>query len=136
MVVFLFLALRPNSFLFFNDADIFLKYFNPNHNLRSSSLFSKCFSWFFYLGVHRGTGVFSWFYFSLLLWSMTRSRACLCLTKKHWKIAPVLQIWASSMKLRVRGFFFLFVLHINTDGKNKLFLLPHPHSEKDGFSRS
>ena len=37
----------------------YLKYFNSNHNLPSYSLFSKCFSWFFYLGVHRGTGVFS-----------------------------------------------------------------------------
>ena len=60
---------------FFNDSDIFLKYFNSNHNLPSYSLFSKCFSWLFYLGVHRGTGVFSWFYFSLLLSHVTRSRA-------------------------------------------------------------
>ena len=57
-------ALTPDSFFFFNDSDIFLKYFNSNQNLSSYSLFSKCFSWFFYLGVHRGTGVFSWFYFT------------------------------------------------------------------------
>ena len=40
-------ALRP---------DFFLIYFP------SWSLFSKCFSWFFCLGVHRGTGVFSWLF--------------------------------------------------------------------------
>ena len=57
----------------------FLKYFNSNHNLPSYSLFSKCFSWLFYLGVHRGSGVFSWFYFSLLLSHVTRSRARLAL---------------------------------------------------------
>ena len=43
----------------------FFKYCNSNHNLTSYSLFSRCFWWFFYLGVHRGTGVFSCF-FSLL----------------------------------------------------------------------
>ena len=36
-------------------------------------------------------------------------------------IAPVLQIQASSMKLRVHGFLFLVFLHIKTDGKNKPF---------------
>ena len=41
----------------------FLKYFNSNHNLPSYSLFSKCFLRFFYLGVHRGTSVFSWLFF-------------------------------------------------------------------------
>ena len=41
--------------------------------------------------------------------------------KKHSKFAPVLQIQASSMKLRVHGFLFLVFLHIKTDGKNKLF---------------
>ena len=44
--------------ILFNYSDIFLKYFNSNHNLPSYSLFSKCFWWFFYLGVHKGTGVF------------------------------------------------------------------------------
>ena len=58
----------------------FFKYFNSNHNLPNYSLFSKCFSWFFYLGVYRGTGVFSWlFFFSLLLSHVTRSRARLAL---------------------------------------------------------
>ena len=61
------------------------------------------------------------FFFSLFLSRVTRSRACLRLTEKRWKIAPVLQIQASSMKLRVHGFLFLVFLHIKTDGKNKLF---------------
>ena len=66
---------------FFNDCDIFKKYFNSNHNLPSYSLFSTCFSWFFYLGVQRGTGVFLWlfFYFLLLFSYVTRSRAFLAL---------------------------------------------------------
>ena len=87
-------ALTPISFVFFlNDADIFLKYLNSNHNLPSYSLFSKCFSWFFYLGVHRSTGAFLRFfflsfYFLLLLSRVTRSRARF--------------------------------LHIKTNGKNKL----------------
>ena len=112
---------------FFSDSDIFLKYLNSsaNHNLPSYSLFSKCFSWFSYLSVHRGTGFFSWFYFSLLLSHVTRSRARRTLAsvwpKKTLKIAPVLQIQASSMKLMVHGFLFLVFFRIKTDGKNKLF---------------
>ena len=35
--------------------------------------------------------------------------------KKRWKIAPVQQIQASSMKLRVHGFLSLVFLHIKTD---------------------
>ena len=50
-------------FFFFNDSDVFFKYFNSNHNLPRNSLFSKYFLWFFYLGVQRGTGVFSWLFF-------------------------------------------------------------------------
>ena len=118
-------ALRPDSFLF-QWFWLFLKYFNSNLNLSSYSLFSKCFSRFFYLGVHRGTGVFAWF----LLYSLSRAdspsrslRACLRLTKKRRKIASVLQIQTSLMKLRVHGFLFLFFLHIKTDGKNKLFFM-------------
>ena len=58
--------------------------------------------------------------------SLSRSpRACLRLTEKRWKIAPVLQIQASSMKLMVHGFLFLVFLHIKTDGKNKLFFKNH-----------
>ena len=85
-------------FFFFNNSDIFLKYLNSNHNLPSYSLFSKCFSWFFYLGVHRSTGAFLrlfflFFYFLLLLSRVTRSRARF--------------------------------LHIKTNGKNKLFFNNH-----------
>ena len=114
-------------FFFLNDSDIFQKCSNSNHNLPSYSLFSKCFSWFFYLGVHRDTGVFSWLLFlfftpSLARDSLSRSpRVYLRLTEKDWKIAPVLQIQASSMKLMVHGFLFLGLLHIKTNGKNKLF---------------
>ena len=74
---------------FFNDCDIFKKYFNSNHNLPSYSLFSTCFSWFFYLGVQRGTGVFLWlffFFFNPLLARDSLScfpRPCLRLTEKH-----------------------------------------------------
>ena len=120
-------ALRLISFFFLNDSDIFQKYSNSNHNLSNYSLFSKCFSWFFYLGVHRGTGVFSWLFFlfftpSLARDSLSRSpRVYLRLTEKGWKIAPVLQIQASLMKLMVNGFLFLGLLHIKTNGKNKLF---------------
>ena len=100
-------ALRPNSFFFFfNDSHIFLKCFNSNHNLSSYSLFSKCFLWFFYLSVHRGTGVFWWCFFYLSFFtpplardSLSRSpRASLHSTEKRWKTAPVLQIQASLMK--------------------------------------
>ena len=111
---------------------------NSNH-LPSYPLLSKGFSWFFYLGVHRGTGVFSWLFkfFTppLARDPLTRSpRACLRLTEKRWKIAPVLQIQASSMKLRVHGFLFLVFLHIKTDDKNKLFFLQaHQHSDEKVF---
>ena len=86
------------------------------------------FSWFFYLGVHRGTGVFSWLFFfftpPLARDSLSRSpRAYLRLTEKRWKIAPVLQIKASSMKLKVHGFLFLVFLRIKTDGQNIFFFL-------------
>ena len=104
-------ALRPDFFLFY---------------FPSWLLFSKCFSWFFYLGVLRGTGVFSWL-FLFFTPPLARDplspspRAYLRLTEKGWKIAPVLQIQASSMKLIVHGFLFLGFLHIKTNGKNKLF---------------
>ena len=52
-------------------------------------------------------------------------RACLRSTEKRWKIALVLQIQASSMKLWVHCFFFLVFLHIKTDGKNKFFFYKH-----------
>ena len=83
-------------FFFLMMLTFFLKCFNPNHNLRSPSLFSKCFSWFFYLGVHRGTGVFSWFYFSLLLSRVTRSRARLALASVWPKNAEKLRLFCRS----------------------------------------
>ena len=105
------------------------KYFNSNQNLPSYLLFSKCFSWLFYLGVHRGTGVF----FVVLFFTPPLARdslssspcACLRLTEKRWKIAPLGQIQASSMKLIVHGFLFLVFLHIKMDGKNKLYFYNH-----------
>ena len=85
------------------------------------------FPWFFYLVVHRGTGVF---FVTFLFFtppardSLSRSpRTCLRLTKRSRKIAPVLQIQASSMKLRVHGILFLLFFHINMDGKKKTFFL-------------
>ena len=61
-------------------------------------------------------------------------RACLRSTEKRWKIAFVLQIQASSMKLRVHCLLFLVFLYIKTDGKNKpFFLQAHQHSDKEVF---
>ena len=81
----------------------FFKYVNSDHNLPSYSLFSKCFRGFSIL-VFIGLQVFfRGFVFSLLLSSVT----CHRLTEKRWKIATVLQIQASLMKLRVHGFLFL-----------------------------
>ena len=55
------------------------------------------------------------FFFALLLSRVTRTsrslRACLHLTQKRWKL-PVLQIQASSMKLRAHAFLFLVFLRI------------------------
>ena len=113
-------ALRPDSFFcFLNDSDIFLS----NLILIITSLvilyFQNVFRGFSTL-VCIGVQVFCVFFFSLLL---SRSpRACLRLTEKRWKITPVLQIHASSMKLRVHAFLFLVFLHIKTNGQNKLFL--------------
>ena len=87
----------------------FFKYFNSNHNLPSYLLFSKCFSWFFYFGVHRRQVFFRGFFSPLQ-------------TEKRWKIVPVLQIQASLMKLWFHGFLFLVFLHIKTEVKTKLFL--------------
>ena len=63
------------DFLFFrNNSEIFLKYLNSNHNLPRYSLVSKCFSWFFYLGVHRSTGVFSrLFFIFFIFYSFSRA---------------------------------------------------------------
>ena len=81
-------ALRPDSFFSFSMILIFFfQYFNSNHNLPNYSLFSNFFSWFFYLGVYRGTGVFSWLFFftpPLARDSLSRSpRTCLRFTEKR-----------------------------------------------------
>ena len=56
-------GLGTGFLLFSMIVTLFFKYFNSNHNLPSYSLFSKCFWWFFYLGLHRGPGVFAFFFF-------------------------------------------------------------------------
>ena len=58
-------ALRPDFFLFY---------------FPSWLLFSKCFSWFFYLGVLRGTGVFSWLFF--IFYSSSRTWPALALASR------------------------------------------------------
>ena len=77
-------------------------------------------------------GVQVFFRFFLIFYSSSRTRPALALAsrlppfdRKTLKIAPVLQIQASSMKLRVHCFFFLVFLHIQTDDKNKLFFYNH-----------
>ena len=58
------------GFLFFQWFWHFFRYFNSNHNLPNYSLFLKCFFRGF-LGVYRGAGVFScffFFYFSSSVW--------------------------------------------------------------------
>ena len=92
-------------FFFFQWFWHIFKYFNSNHNLPSYSLRCVLVVLFFTPPLARD--------------SLSRSpRACLRLTEKRWKIAPVPQIQASSMKLRVHGFLSLVFLHITTDGKN------------------
>ena len=119
-------ALRPDSF---DHSDIFLNILIVIITSLAIHHSQNVFSWLFYLGVHRGTGVF----FVVLFFtpplgrdSLSRSPCpCLRLTEKRWKIAPVLQIQASSMKLRVLVFFFLVFFHIKTDGKNRMFFYNH-----------
>ena len=110
-------AQRLDSF-FFNDSDIFnniLILIITSLAIHYSQNSFRGFSILVCIGVQ----VFCVFFFSLLL---SRSpRACLRLTEKRWKITPVLQIQASSMKLRVHAFLFLVFLHIKTNGQNKLF---------------
>ena len=102
----------------------FFKYLNSNHNTLSYLPFSKCFSWFLYLGVQRGTGVFRVFFFhsSSRAWLALHGRFTLAsVWPKNAEKLPVLQIQASSVKIRVRGFLFLVSLHIKTDGKTNFF---------------
>ena len=83
-------------FFFFQWFWHILKYFNSNHNLPSYSLRCVLVVLFFTPPLARD--------------SLSRSpRACLRLTEKRWKIAPVLQIQASSMKLRVSSFLSFFI---------------------------
>ena len=106
---------------FFNDSDIFkniLILIITSLAIHYSQNVFRGFSILVYIAQVFFRGFF--FFFSFLL---SRSpRTYLRLTEKHWKIAHVLQIQASSMKLMVHGFLFLVFLHIRTDGKNKLFL--------------
>ena len=75
------------------------------------------------------------FFFPLLLSSVTRTSrslpACLRLTEKRWKIAPVLQIQASSMKLRVHGF--LFLVSFSIRGCSILLLKKKEKGPETGF---
>ena len=119
-------VLRPDSFFFFNDSDIFLS----NLILIITSLvihYSQNVFRGFSILVCIGVQVFCVFFFftpTLARDLPSRSlRACLRLTEKRRKITPVLQIQASSMKLKVHCFLFLVFLHIKTDGKNKLFFI-------------
>ena len=120
-------ALRPDSFFFL----MILTFFKSILILIITSLAihysQNVFRGFSILVCIGGTGVFLWLsFFTLPLARDSRSRsprASLRLTEKRWEIAPVLQIQASSMKLRVYGFLFLVFLHIKTDGKNKLFFI-------------
>ena len=86
-------ALRPD-FFFFNDSDIFWNILIPIINSQAI-LYSQ--------------NVFRVFFFTPPLARDSPScslRACLRLTEKRWKISPVLQISASSMKQRAHGFIF------------------------------
>ena len=107
---------------FFNDSDIF-------KNILILIITS--------LAIHYSQNVFRGFsilvcigvqvcFRSCIFHSSSRTWLALALASRlppfDWKIAPVLQIQASSMKLRVHGFPFLVFLHIKTNGQNKLFL--------------
>ena len=120
-------ALRPNSFFFFLMILTFFKSIliliitslaiHYSHNVFRGFYILLCMEVQVFF-----RGLFLFFTPPLARDPLSRSpRAYLRLTEKGWKIAPVLQIQASSMKLIVHGFLFLGFLHIKTDGKNKLF---------------
>ena len=117
---FLFLKMIPT---FFKSISILIITSVPIHY--SQNVF-RGYSILVYIGVQV---FFSWLFFlfftpSLARDSLSRSpRVYLRLTEKGRKIAPVLQIQASSMKWMVYGFLFLAFLHMKTNGKNKLFFL-------------
>ena len=118
-------ALRPDSF-FFNDSDIFLSIFiliitslaiNYSQNVFRGYSILAC------IGV-QVFFVVLFFTPPLARDSLSRSPcACLRLTGKRWKIAPLRQIQASSMKLIDHGFLFLVFLHIKRDGKKNFFFI-------------
>ena len=119
-------ALRPIFLFFFNGCDIFKSIFILIITCLAIHHFQNVFRVFSIL-VSIGVQVFfCGFLFTLPLArdSLSRSpRALLRLTEKCRKIAPFLQIQASSMKLRVHGFLFLVFLPIKTDGTNRPFFI-------------
>ena len=126
-------ALRPDSFFFL----MILTFFKSILILIITSLaihYSQNVFRGFSILVCIGVQVF---FRGFIFHSSSRTWLALALASRllplYWKIAPVLQIQSSSMKLRVHGFLFLVFLRIKTDGKNKLFLLPHQHSVKKVF---
>ena len=132
-------ALRPDSFFFL----MILTFFKNILILIITSLaihYSQNVFRGFSILVYIGVQVFFCGFFFFFTPPLARDplspspRAYLRLIEKGWKIAPVLQNQASSMKLIVHDFLFLGFLHIKTDGKNKLFFLQaHQHSDKEVF---
>ena len=66
-------------FFFFNDSDSFLSILIQIVTYLATRYSQNVFCGFFYLGVHRDAGVFSWLFFPLLLSRVTRFRARLAL---------------------------------------------------------
>ena len=79
------------------------------------------FLWFFYLGVHRSTGVFWWPFF--IFYSSSRTRDPLSCSPRAYLICSADPGFLNETKGSL--FFFLVFLHIQTDGKNKLFFYNH-----------
>ena len=120
-------ALRLDSFFFLNDSDIFISnlilIITSLAILYSQNVF-RGFSILVCIGVQVFVRVSFFSTPPLARDSPSRlPRTCLRLTEKCWKITPVMQIQASSMKLRVYDFPFLVFLHIKTNGQNKLFFI-------------
>ena len=111
---------------FFNDSDIFLNIWIliiTSLAIHYSQNVFRGFSILVCLRVQVFFRVFFFFTPPLARDSLSRLlRACPRLTEKHWKITPVLQIQASSMKLRIHAFLFLIFVLIKTNGQNILFL--------------
>ena len=112
-------------FFFFNDSDIFLSIWILIITSLAIHYFQNVFRGFSIL-VYRCLIAVLFFTLPHARDSLSRSPAAyIRLTEKRWKIAPVLQIQASSMKLRIHGSLFLVFLHIKMDYKNKLFFYNH-----------